>query len=450
MSIQPVVRELNFDCLVGPTHFFGGLSVGNLASTNNQRRLSSPKRAALQGLNKMKYLADQGFLQAVLPPHDRPHIQTLRKLGFSGSPEYIISQAFELIPELFIKLCSSSSMWAANAATICPSKDALDNKIHITPANLVTMFHRSLEAEFNFKIFKIIFSNPDYFTVHSPLPAHDLFSDEGAANHNRLCETHDGLGLHIFVHGKESSILKQPSKIYPARQSLLANQALVRNHALDPKQIIHCAQNPLAIDAGAFHNDVVCVTNEHLMLVHELAFYEQEQIIINIINKYEILNKKSPIIIVISQQELPIQHAVSSYLFNSQILTKADKSMILFAPAESEHDIYAQQIIANLINSNNPINQVKFFDISESMANGGGPACLRLRVPINQQELNMLNPKIFLTQELYNNLNNIINKYYPEDLKIEYLFDPVFIKQTQEALDNISQALGLSPLYNWQ
>ena len=81
--------EANFDGLVGPTHNYGGLSFGNVASLNNQAQASNPKAAAKQGLVKMKALADMGFVQGVLAPHERPHMPTLKSLGFTGTDAQI-------------------------------------------------------------------------------------------------------------------------------------------------------------------------------------------------------------------------------------------------------------------------------------------------------------------------------------------------------------------------
>ena len=450
MSIQSIVRELNFDCLVGPTHFFGGLSLGNLASLKHKYRLSNPKKAALQGLSKMRYLSKRGFLQAVLLPHHRPHLETLRLMGFNGTPHNILINAHKHIPELLLKLYSSSAMWAANAATVCPKSDAQDNKTHITPANLTTLFHRSIEANFTTKLFNKIFEDKRFFSVHDPLPSHDLLSDEGAANHSILGPYYGSKGLHVFIYGKESSMLNQPTKIYPARQSRLACEALARNHQIHESQTLIWQQNPDAIDAGAFHNDVVCVANQHVFLCHERAFKNQEQAL-NIINqKYKLLHNQDICFIIINNNQLPIEDAISSYLFNSQLLSKDDKSMMLFAPTESQSNPRAQAVINQILNDDNPINEVVYFDLSESMANGGGPACLRLRVVLGEEEIKSIRSEIFMSEKLYHDLEIIINKYYINNLTIEHLLDPAFLAICQEALDQISRILGLYPIYEWQ
>ncbi|MCA9507933.1 MAG: N-succinylarginine dihydrolase, partial [Myxococcales bacterium] len=392
--------EVNFDCLAGPTHHFGGLSLGNLASYKNKSRSSNPRAAALQGLNKMKFLSDRGFKQAILPPHPRPHFLSLKKLGFNGNAQQICEKALKNIPALFSKLSSSSFMWAANAATFSPSIDSQDNKAHITPANLITMFHRSIEADFSQQLFQQIFSDKNKFVVHAPLPAHDIFSDEGAANHNRLCPNHGHKGIQIFVWSKVADSSSQKSKIFPARQSQLACDALARLHLLQQDFVIKLEQNPFAIDNGAFHNDVVAVTNESVFLLHEYAVLDQEQKLKQLLLHYETTYGKKICIIEVSNQELPIKDAVSSYLFNSQLLSKPDGNMLLFAPTDCQSNVHAKQAIKNIIDAKNPINECAFFDVSQSMANGGGPACLRLRIALRQDEINALHPGIIFNDRL--------------------------------------------------
>lgn len=287
MKTQASVVEVNFDCLAGPTHHFGGLSLGNLASTNNKAKISNPKAAALQGLKKMQFLMKRGFVQGVLPPHERPHIKSFTVLGFSGPEHEMLHKAFLDMPSVFSSFLSSSAMWAANAATISPSIDSSDGLVHLTPANLITMLHRSIEPDFTFKVLKEIFSDADHFLVHEPLLAHDAFSDEGAANHNRLTSSHDEKALQIFVYGKASLTSSAKTTIFPCRQSHLANVALALRHRLFDEHVFNIEQNPKAIDKGAFHNDVVCVVNENVMLCHEWAFLDQPTALAAIRDRYQ-------------------------------------------------------------------------------------------------------------------------------------------------------------------
>lgn len=446
MTTSLTAFEANFDCLVGPTHHFGGLSLGNLASTGNKARMAKPKIAALQGLKKMKVLADRGFVQGVLPPHARPHMKSLRNLGFYGTDLEVIKRSALKLPQVFSSLCSSSFMWAANSATVSPKTDSFDQLTHITPANLVTMFHRSIEHEFTTKVFRAIFPR-DSFLVHDALLSHDLLSDEGAANHNRLCPNHAMKGLQLFIYGKGSLLASQKSQVYPSRQSALANEALILRHKLYKDYFLNIEQNPLAIDAGAFHNDVVAVVNENVLLCHELAFSEQERVLNLIEERYQSLFNQKPVIIEIKNRDLSINDAVSSYLFNSQLLSQKDGSMLLFAPSECQKNRFANQAIEKICAGDNPIKEVEFFDVSESMANGGGPACLRLRVVLDQKELSSIKPSILLTDSLYQDLCGIIEKHYVEELKPEHFFDQGFLNECRYALEQIALALGLKDIY---
>ena len=140
--------EINFDGLIGPTHNYAGLSQGNLASQKNLHQTSNPQAAALQGLDKMRLIMEQGIPQGFFLPHERPHLPTLRKLGFGGTDEEVINQVAKKNPALLKNIYSASSMWAANAATFSPSIDSYDQNIHITPANLNSMFHRSIAVSY--------------------------------------------------------------------------------------------------------------------------------------------------------------------------------------------------------------------------------------------------------------------------------------------------------------
>lgn len=450
MTVQTSAHEMNFDCLVGPTHHFGGLSLGNLASAKNRARLANPKRAALQGLEKMRYLKERGFLQGILPPHERPHMKSFRNLGFHGADEKILHEVHQKFPHVMSSLCSSSAMWAANAATVSPRTDSDDHKTHISPANLVAMLHRSIEASFAFTVFQKIFSSSEFFAVHPPLIAHDVFSDEGAANHTRLCKSHGSRGLQIFVYGKEAESLTQKTKKFPARQSKLANLALAQRHKLKPDAILNLEQNSEAIDKGAFHNDVVAVGNQNVFLCHELAYVDQAKTMALIRQAYQTLFKEEPVIIEIGNKDLPIEDAVTSYLFNSQLLTKPDGNMLLFAPAESQTNVHARAAIDKIISGNNPIDEVSFFNVSESMANGGGPACLRLRVVINNDELQHLGGRVVFTDDIYEELSRIVHAYYVDELTVGHFFDRGFLHNCHRALDEIATTLGLDGIYDFQ
>jgi len=443
--------EVNFDGIVGPTHFYGGYSYGNIASMEHQHQQSNPKQAALQGLEKMKLLYDLGIKQAVFPPQERPEVHLFRRLGFTGTDNQILSAAIKEAPALFFQACSSSSMWAANAATVCPSIDSRDNRVHLTAANLSSHFHRSIEASTTFHVLKAIFSGEDRFEIHPPLPFGSHFCDEGAANHTRLCPAHHLPGIHLFTYGRRALENDITSRKFPARQSLEASQAISRLHLIQKDRLLFVQQNPAAIEGGVFHNDVISLGNESLFLYHEEAFCNTPKVIDKLQQLFDKLTNQSLCCIKVSNNELTLKEAVQSYFFNSQIVTLPDRTMNLIAPIECLSTPPAKALLESLASDPNlPISAIHYVDLRQSMQNGGGPACLRLRIVLTSEELKGTNPQIFLTDTLYLKLKTWIKKHYRDRLLQQDLLDPSFIRANQIALDELTQLLNLGSLYSFQ
>ncbi|QBR84274.1 N-succinylarginine dihydrolase [Legionella israelensis] len=445
------VYELNIDGLVGPTHNYAGLSVGNIASVVNALTVANPKAAALQGLAKMRLLHEHGVKQALLPPHQRPNLHLLEQLGFTGSFVQKIDKAKKEAPGLLNAVYSASSMWAANAATVTASIDTADRKVHFTAANLISNLHRQQEAEFSSKLLKIIFNDERFFQHHPILPPSSTTSDEGAANHNRLCEHHHSPAVYLLVYDKQALAHRQINplpKRYPARQTLEASKAIARSHLLNPEQVVFACQNPVAIDQGVFHNDVISVANESVFLIHEEAFLNQAEVL-------KELKKKAPFvlnIIEIPSKEMSIDDAVSTYFFNSQLITIPGTSHMMFiAPTEcAEHpkiNTIIQQMIAD---DRNPINKVYYMELKQSMRNGGGPACLRLRVPLNDNELKAMHQGVIIDEHLLNMLENWILRHYRNELSSDDFNDPQLIEENFKALDELTGILRLGPIYPFQ
>ncbi len=443
--------EVNFDGLVGPTHNYSGLSYGNVASKKFQSQISHPKKAALQGLQKMKALADLGFKQAVLPPHARPHLPSLRALGFSGSDAEVVPKAYRTSPALLAQFSSAAAMWTANAATVAPSSDTADKKLHLTPANLYNKMHRAIEAEQTGRVLKKIFADEKFFTVHQPLLSRDEFGDEGAANHTRLCEDYGQKGLHVFVYGKSAFDAAQPQpKSFPARQAREACEALVRLHQLPQDQVVLVQQNPDMIDAGVFHNDVICVGNRRTLFYYEDAFVNTPAVIDEIELKFARLSTEPLEKIKVTAKDIPVADAVSSYLFNTQLLFGGEKT-VLVAPIECEQNPRIKSYLDHLVkDAQNSIAQVLYFDLRESMQNGGGPACLRQRVVMNEDELKASHQGVYLNNDLYKKLTAWVEKHYWDDLQLNDLGDPALLESSCAALDDLTQILKLGSLYQFQ
>ena len=439
--------EANFDGLVGPTHNYAGLSWGNVASKSNVRSVSNPKEAALQGLAKMKRLADRGFVQGVLPPHERPHIPTLRALGFTGSDRDVLSAAAKQSPSILAAASSASTMWTANAATVSPSADTSDHRVHFTPANLSAKFHRSIEHVVTGRALKSIFADDAWFAHHPALPSVSQFGDEGAANHTRLCGGYGEPGVELFVYGQIAFNEQAPApKLYPARQTLEASQAIARLHGLKDSHVVFAQQNPEAIDAGVFHNDVIAVGNGNALFYHELAFLDEETVLADI--RSRLRGAKLEAVRVTSEQ-VPLEDAVASYLFNSQLLNTPD-GMMLAVPGECREIASVSRYLDELVNDSGPITSVEVFDVKQSMRNGGGPACLRLRVVLNDDELKAMHHGVLLTDSLYERLTTWVEAHYREELSQEDLGDPMLLDEVRKALDELTGILGLGSIYDFQ
>jgi succinylarginine dihydrolase len=440
--------EVNFDGIVGPTHNYAGLSVGNLASQRNARAVSHPKMAALQGLAKMKSLADLGVTQAVLPPQRRPAIWALRQLGFCGPDADVLDKTWRQDPRLLASAYSASSMWAANAAAVSPSADSADGRVHFTPANLISQFHRSLEPPETATVLKAIFADPSAFAHHAPLPAAAAFGDEGAANHTRLSATHGSPGVQVFVYGRSATQVtpRMNPALFPARQTLEASQALARLHRLDPPRVVFAQQHPAAIDAGAFHNDVVSVGNGNVLLHHASAWLNGRAVVEEIRLKFAACSDVPLHAIEVSEDEVPLKDAIATYLFNSQIVTLPSGGMALIAPLESREHPGVKRFIDLLVAASNPIESAHFLDVRQSMRNGGGPACLRLRVVLTERELALVHPGVLLDETLYTRLVAWVGKHYRDELRPEDLRDPALPRESDEAIDALSRILELPPV----
>ncbi len=432
--------ETNFDGLVGLTHNYAGLSEGNLASLRNANMAARPREAALQGLAKMQRLRGLGLSQGVLPPHERPNIAWLRTLGFGGTDAQVWERAWRDEQTMARAALSSSAMWAANAATISPSSDCDDGRLHASVANLQTMLHRILEAEQTERTLRRLMPDHARFAVHPALLAHDALSDEGAANHMRMAASAGAPGVEIFVYGRKAG---EPRSGFPARQTLEACQALARRHGLLGGRTVHARQSSAAIDAGAFHNDVVAVAHEHVLFHHEDAFADKAALHSEV--RAAAAGLFEPVFVEVPRARVGLEDAVSSYLFNSQLVRlPGASSLTLIAPTEVRENNRAADFVRDMVDAPGAaIGSVEYVEVRESMRNGGGPACLRLRIAMNAQERAAAAAGFFLDDALAAKLENWIKAHYREELAPDDLADPALVGETQTALDELTSILPL-------
>ena len=413
------IREINFDGIVGPSHNYAGLSLGNLAAMRNAGHVSQPRAAALQGIDKMRSNLALGLVQGIFVPQPRPARAWLAELGTSveKAEHHIAANAM-----------SASAMWAANAATVSPSPDTADGKCHLTVANLKTMPHRSHEWVATLAQLRLAFA-ADAFAVHGPVPP--AFGDEGAANHMRLTPSHGEAGVEVFVYG----VAGGP---FPARQHVEASKAIARLHRLDPDRTIFAAQSEEAIAAGAFHNDVVAVANGPVLFAHEKAFADRDALVAELAAKLPEFE-----LVEVPDAEVPLADAIKSYLFNAQLVTPPDGAMTLVAPTECRDTPSVAAWIERHLASNGAIRRVNFVDVRQSMANGGGPACLRLRVACDPAAVD---PRFLVDDARLDRLAEIIAAHWPEEIAAGDIQSPALVADIERARSALLQSLDLSEL----
>ena len=413
------VTEINFDGIVGPSHNYAGLSLGNIASASHKGDPSYPRAAALQGVEKMRGNLARLGVQGFLLPLPRPSDSLLHSLAVDETAERALLAA----------AWSASSMWTANAATVSPAADTADGKCHLTPANLVTMLHRGQEWPDTKAMLDIAFGNADHFTVHDAVPP--TFGDEGAANHMRLCEKHGEAGVEVFVYGKQGGK-------FPARQHEQASRAVARLHGLDPTRAVFIEQNPAAIEAGAFHNDVVAVANETVVFAHELAFADRQ-------GAYDAMRAAFPALQVVEVPDsaVSLADAIKTYLFNAQLLTLPDGGMALIVPEECRESASVWRWCEQMMASNGPIREVIPVDVRQSMTNGGGPACLRLRVVCDPATVD---PRFLINEAKADLIESVIAANWPEQIDPADLGNEALKNSVRSARYALLEALNLTEL----
>lgn len=437
-------REVNFHGLVGSTHNYGGLAKGNIASEENAGLVSHPRAAFLQGLEHALLGVKLGLCEAVLPPHPRPYIPALREYRYEGSDEQIIEKVFKDDPNLLAKMSSSSFMWSANAATVAPSCDVIDGRLQMTIASMMANEHRMIEMGQTQAILKAIFG--DVATIHRGIEFGIDVGDEGAANHMRFAASHGEHGVHLFVYGRDMFRAPILTEKYMPRQSRESSSFVVQNHKL-LQEPIFAQQHPDAIDAGVFHNDVISTNNGPVWLVHEKAYGDTWKVV------DEVQRRIDGDLLVFPALEgcLPLEDAVSSYVFNSRIVTLPDETMAIIAPIESTENDAARAYLESIVAfPMTPINEIHYVDLGQSMRNGGGPACLRLRVVMSEEERTGMKGNVILTDEIYHALRCWSEKHYREELHPKDLADPQLLRENHEGLDELTQILELGSIYYFQ
>jgi succinylarginine dihydrolase len=290
------------------------------------------------------------------------------------------------------------------------------------------MPHRSHEWTATLAQLRIAFADPA-FAVHEPVPA--PFGDEGAANHMRLAASHDAPGIEVFVFG----IAGGP---FPARQQLDASKAIARGHRLDPARTLFFQQSDAAIAAGAFHNDVVAVANERTLFAHEQAFADRDGF-------YARLREAMPDveIVEVPADRVSLTDAIQSYLFNAQLVSTAGGVQTLTVPGETRDNPRVWAWLQDYVAGNGPIRAIQTVDVRESMANGGGPACLRLRVVADPATVD---PRFLVDAATLDGIAGVVEAHWPKAIAFDAIGNPALVAEIEAARHALLEHLNIVEL----
>ena len=151
-----------------------------------------------------------------------------------------------------------------------------------------------------------------------------------------------------------------------------------------------------------------------------------------------------PIFVEVSSADRPLADAISSYLFNSMLVSlPGEDRLTLICPTETRDNPRSHAVAQALAASNGPIGRVQYVDVRQSMRNGGGPACLRLRVVLTEAELAATNPAMRLTDALHARLKTWGERWYRDELRPADLADPALLDESRSALDELTAILDL-------
>jgi succinylarginine dihydrolase len=194
---------------------------------------------------------------------------------------------------------------------------------------------------------------------------------------------------------------------------------------------------------------VIAVGNRETLFCHERAFVDQRAVYDQL--RAQLAGCSATFnVIEVPDALVSVADAVSSYLFNSQLLTRPDGRDVLVVPQECRENPRVSAYLDDLVDGSGPIGEVLVFDLRESMKNGGGPACLRLRVVLTDAEREAVKPNVWMDDARFAQLDAWIGKHYRDRLAPADLADPVLIVESRTALDELTQILGLGSLYDFQ
>ena len=95
------------------------------------------------------------------------------------------------------------------------------------------------------------------------------------------------------------------------------------------------------------------------------------------------------------------------------------------------------------IAGNGPIRRVEIVDVRQSMANGGGPACLRLRVVADPATID---PRLLVDDARLDRMADVVRRHWPAEIANDDLQAPALVRDIEAARNALLKELDLSEL----
>lgn len=124
--------------------------------------------------------------------------------------------------------------------------------------------------------------------------------------------------------------------------------------------------------------------------------------------------------------------------------------MTIVAPTEARDSRACRRFLERVVAEDNPVRSIHYIDVNASMDNGGGPACLRLRIPLTERERSAIRGRIFFDAALGAELEAWVERHYRDRLEARDLADPSLLDEVRMALDELTRLLGLGSVYDFQ
>jgi succinylarginine dihydrolase len=192
------------------------------------------------------------------------------------------------------------------------------------------------------------------------------------------------------------------------------------------------------------------VGNQNVFLCHERAYVEQARLLHEVSAQFAARSGKPLTLIEVRSDEVELSDAVTSYLFNSQVVSLPDETMAIICPIECMENESTRLFLDDLLARETPIRSRHVVDLRQSMHNGGGPACLRLRVVLTEAEARAMHQGVIWSSALHEKLVAWVNRHYRDELCPNDLRDARLIPEGRDALDELTGILELPGLYAFQ